>query len=263
MEPKPKVVILCGGKGIRLSAFADNTPKPLVPVGEKPILWHVMKLYSYYGFRDFVLALGYKGDLIVEYFERYKQLNCDYTMTMDQSKGRDFHTSLPPDEQEWRITFAHTGEETQTGGRIKRIARYVEGDTFLCTYADGVSNVNIDEVFRQHCSGPQDLTMVTVMLKSGYGLVASENGVATGFKEKPDRSVRINGGFFVCDRKVFDAIDSDETAFEEEPMEGLVREGRVGVHPHDGFWQCMDTPKDYIKLNELWEQGNPPWKIWD
>ncbi len=258
-----KVVILCGGKGVRLSAYSESLPKPLVQIGGKPIIWHVMKLYSHYGFRDFILALGYKGDRIVDYFEHYKKLHCDNTISLNKNKQRIYRSELPPDERDWSITFAHTGEDTMTGGRLKRIEQYIDSEDFLLTYADGVSNVDIGAVHARHLASGNDLTMVTVEIASNFGLVETENDRVVSFQEKPRVSVRINGGFFACSRRVFEHLEGDETVFEETPIRTLVTEGKVGAFEHDGFWACMDTPKDYQTLDKLWHSGNPPWKLWD
>jgi glucose-1-phosphate cytidylyltransferase len=257
------VVILCGGKGVRISAYTEHIPKPMVLIGGRPILWHVMKLYSHFGFRNFILALGYKGDKIIDYFEHYKERYCDYTLPLSKKCDRVYTTELPADENEWKITFAHTGDNTMTGGRVKRVARYIHDEHFLVTYADGVSDVNLAEVLKQHQTSGLDMTMVTVECQSNFGLVETEDGKATHFREKPRFDLRINGGFFACNRSVLDYIAGDETVLEEEPIEQLVAERKVGVYEHNGFWQCMDTPKDYMDLKALWDSGNAPWKIWE
>jgi len=263
MKQPYKVVILCGGLGTRLRAHAENLPKALVPIGGKPIIWHVMKLYSHYGFRDFVLTLGYKGDMIIDYFNRYLTMHCDFTMTFGEGYAPMLHTELPQDEKEWTITFVHTGLNTMTGGRIKRIASYIPEAHFLATYTDGLSDVNIQAVLDTHLASDMDATMVSVNLPTTFGLIEALDGVATQFREKPLTTDRINGGFFVFRRSIFERIRGDDVVLEEEPLQSLVDEGRVGVYQHDGFWRCMDTPKDSLALSELWQRGSVPWKTWN
>lgn len=260
---KCAVVLLCGGKGVRMSAYAEHIPKPMIPIGDKPIVWHVMKLYSHFGFRNFILALGYKGDKIVDYFEHYKERQSDYTLPFDKNQERTYLNKLPADEREWNITFAHTGRETMTGGRIKRVADYLNCDHFLLTYADGVADVNVADVLERHLSSNNDITMVTVPLATNFGLVEAREGKIVRFREKPRSDVRINGGFFACSKRVLDLIEGDDTVFEEGPIEQMVAEGKAAAYEHNGFWACMDTPKDYLHLKGLWDSGNPPWKIWE
>lgn len=263
MKQPYKVVILCGGLGTRLRAHAENVPKALVQIGGKPIIWHVMKLYSRFGFRDFILTLGYKGEMILNYFEQYCTQQCDYTLEFSNPKTHVFHTKLPEDEREWRITFAHTGLNTNTGGRIKRIEPYIAEEHFLATYTDGLSDVNIAEVLEKHLASGLEATMVSVNLPTTFGLVEAQDGLATRFREKPRTTDRINGGFFVFRRSIFNRISGDDVVLEEEPLQSLVDEGRVGVYQHDGFWQCMDTPKDAMALTDIWNSGTIPWKTWN
>lgn len=263
VERQPyKVVILCGGKGTRLREETEFKPKPLVEIGGKPILWHIMKHYSQFGFRDFILALGYRGEMIVDYFENYYRLNCDYTLSLDRHGEREFHDDTGPDEQEWRITFAWTGQETMTGGRIRRIEPYIDEEMFLATYGDGVSDVHIPSVIDFHRSTEKMATLVGVHLPTTFGVLEAEGGTVREFREKPVLKGWINGGFFVLNREFFQQLSADSDVLEERPMKELVARGQLGVFPHDGFWKCMDTWKDVLALNEMWDRG-APWKTWD
>ncbi len=257
-----KVVILCGGKGMRMRPHTETIPKPLVPVGEKPIVWHVMKLYSHYGFHDFILALGHRGNQIVNYFVHYREKNCDFTLHY-RDGTKTFHTSLSPDEREWNITFAHTGLETETGGRIRRVAPYIQDDYFLATYADGLSDIDISAVLERHLSSGLAATMTAVNLPTDYGLVKTSSGVATSFREKPRADDLINAGFFVFSRKMFDFLGEDDCVLEQEPLRRMVEERQVNVYHHEGFWHSMDTPKDHEELSRLWNQKRAPWKVWN
>lgn len=263
MKKPYKVVILCGGLGIRMRAYAEHIPKALVPVGGMPILWHVMKLYSHYGFRDFVLTLGYKGEKIIDYFRHYHSRRCDFTMTFNGVPESRFHTALPEDEREWSISFVHTGQTTMTGGRIKRIEDYIKEDHFLATYTDGLTDANIESIFDQHLRTGVGATMLSVNLPTTFGLVEEKDGIATRFREKPLAMDRINGGFFVFHRSIFEHIEGDHIVLEEEPMQKLVCEQRLGIYQHDGYWGCMDTPKDVSILEAIWQTGNIPWKTWE
>jgi glucose-1-phosphate cytidylyltransferase len=262
MKQPYKVVILCGGLGTRMQAYAQHMPKSLVPIGGRPIIWHVMKLYSRYGFRDFVLTLGYKGDAIIDYFRHYHARNCDFTMTFNGAAESRFHTTLPDDEREWSISFVHTGLHTMTGGRVLRVAPYIAEEHFLATYTDGLSDVNIRNLLDQHLRTGVKATMLSVNIPTTFGMVEAENGIAIRFREKPLALERINGGFFVFHRSIFDRIKEDATVLEEEPLQSLVEEGQLGVYQHDGFWACMDTPKDVLHLDSVWNSGNAPWKTW-
>lgn len=257
-----KVVILCGGMGTRMREETEFKPKPLVEIGGKPILWHIMKHYSRFGYRDFVLALGYKGDMIVDYFESYYRRNCDYTLSLDRHGSRQFHHEPANDERAWRITFAWTGNETMTGGRIKRIERYIDEDYFLATYGDGLSNVDVPSVVDFHLAHGKTATLVGVHLPTTFGVLEARNGTVTEFREKPVLQGWINGGFFVINRRFFDRLQADSDVLEDRPMKELVAEGSLGVFPHDGFWKCMDTYKDVVALNQIWDSGHAPWVTW-
>jgi glucose-1-phosphate cytidylyltransferase len=262
MKIPGKVIILCGGKGMRMRAYEEDVPKALVPIGGRPIIWHVMKIYSSFGYRDFILTLGYKGDRIIEYFQRYKENSCDHTMTMRSADPARFHKPLPADEEEWNITFVHSGVETMTGGRLKRAAPYVDEPFFLATYADGLTDAPIPSIVERHAESGRMATVLGVEPPSVFGMLEIQNGNVTRFREKPHISCRISGGFFVFSRGVFDMLDDDSPALEENLLRGLSEAGQTGVFQHDGFWQCMDTPKDAMELNALWNSGSPPWKRW-
>lgn len=263
-----KAVILCGGQGTRIRGVADNVPKPLVEVGGRPILWHIMKIYSFYGVRKFVLCLGYKGNAIIEYFENYHARTHDFTINIkdrikyfDQSLDNGSKSDI--DVNDWEITFAHTGVDTMTGGRLKRIENYIDEDLFFCTYGDGLSDVNIKEVYQYHREKGKTATLIGVHLPTTFGVVESDDdGIIRKFREKPVLPGLINGGFFVFDKKIFDYIDDDQTVLEEAPFRRLVRDEEAALFKYQGFWRCMDTFKDYSTLNAMWKEKQTPWRIW-
>jgi len=264
---KYQAVILCGGQGTRIRAVAEDRPKPMVEVGGRPILWHIMKIYSHYGIRRFVLCLGHQGDKIVQFFENYQAYNHDFTMQVGSPAARASHVDLvkgtDSDVDDWEITFAHTGADTMTGGRIKRIERYIDQDHFFATYGDGVSDVDIPGVFAKHVSAGNVATMVGVHLPTTFGIVESDDdGRITSFREKPVLPGFINGGFFCFTRGIFEQIEDDATVLENRPFKALVQTGRIGMVQHTGFWHAMDHYKDYTTLNDLWKQGAAPWKVW-
>lgn len=261
-----KAVILCGGQGTRIRGVADNIPKPLIDIGGKPILWHIMKIYSYYGIRKFILCLGFKGDTIIDYFKNYNSRHNDFTMKIFGENDLQFHPDKEnhSDVAEWEITFALTGEHTMTGGRIKRIEKYIDEKMFFATYGDGVSNVNIQALYRFHCSHNKIATLTGVHLPTTFGIVeANESGCITSFREKPVLPGRINGGFFVFNREVFDFIEEDSTILEDIPFKTMVKTNDIRMFPWDGFWHCMDTLKDHQELNKMWYNNNAPWKLWN
>jgi len=264
---KYQAVILCGGQGTRIRAVAEDRPKPMVEVGGRPILWHIMKTYSHYGIKRFVLCLGHQGEKIVEYFENYHAYNHDFTMHIGTPAARTSHADLvrgvDSDVDDWEITFAHTGADTMTGGRIKRIKRYIDQDHFFATYGDGVSDVDIRKVFERHVAAKNTATMVGVHLPTTFGIVeAEDSGRITSFREKPVLPGYINGGFFCFTPAIFDEIDNDATVLENKPFRNLVESGKIGMFQHGGFWHAMDHYKDYTTLNDLWKQGQAPWKVW-
>jgi glucose-1-phosphate cytidylyltransferase len=258
-----KIVILCGGKGTRLREETEFRPKPMVPIGDRPILWHVMKIYATHGHKDFVLCLGYKGEMIKEYFRNYLWMTSDVTLKLGSEpeiKFRDHH-----DEEDWSVTLAGTGENTLTAGRIQRIKRYLgKDDYFLFTYGDGVGDVDINAVIKFHREHGKLLTLTAVRPAGRFGeLQLDLSGTITQFDEKPQGGW-ISGGFFVGSRGVFDYLpkDSDAKMFEQEPMQRLAADGQLAAYKHEGFWQPMDTFQEFTLLNRLWSENKAPWKIW-
>jgi len=255
-----KAVILAGGFGTRISEETDNLPKPMIQIGHNPILWHIMKMYSYYGITDFVICCGYKGYVIKEYFSNYFLHMSDITFCMKNNTMEVHHERSEP----WNITLVNTGENTMTGGRIKRIKQYVEDEEYFClTYGDGVSDINITNLIDYHKKKSALATLSAVYPPGRFGALDISNGKVKTFKEKPkgDGS-RINGGFFVLSPKVIDLIKDDATVWEQEPMEILAKQGEVSAFEHNGFWQPMDTLRDKNYLEELWLTNEAPWKIW-
>jgi len=255
-----KVVILAGGLGTRLAEETVIRPKPMVEIGGRPILWHIMKIYSAHGLHDFIICCGYRGYLIKEYFAHYFLHMSDVTFDMERNVMEVHHRNADP----WKVTLVDTGESTQTGGRLKRIQPYLEKEDFCFTYGDGLSDVNINNLIAFH-EAEKTLAAVTAVLPPGrFGALNIDRTRITGFREKPDGDGgRINGGFFVLSPKVLDYIQGDDTVWEREPMERLANEGNMSAYLHDGFWQCMDTLRDKIRLDELWESGAAPWKTWE
>ena len=253
-----KVVILAGGLGSRLTEETHLKPKPMVEIGGKPILWHIMKIYSSYNLNDFIICLGYKGYLIKEYFANYFMHNSDVTIDI-QKNSVDIHQV---NAEPWHVTLVDTGEKTMTGGRIKRIKKYID-DTFCLTYGDGVGDVNIPSCIDFHKKNKLCATITAVQPPGRFGALRIEENKITSFLEKPrGDSSFVNGGFFVFEPKVFDYINDDNTILERKPLETLAKEGQLGVYRHTGFWQAMDTLRDKNLLDELWNSGTPPWKIW-
>ncbi len=257
-----KVVILCGGQGTRLREETEYRPKPLVNIGGKPILWHIMKSYSAYSYHDFVLCLGYKGEMIKDYFINYDLLNSDFTI--DLGTKRITRDNVAHDEANWRVSLVDTGAETMTGGRIARIRNYIGNDEdFLLTYGDGVSDVDIDALVRFHRESGRIATLTGVHPVGRFGELSVADGAVRHFAEKPASSETwINGGYFVLNRRVFDYLDDDACVFERAPLERLSADGQLGVYQHPGYWQCMDTLRDVTDLNAVWASGRAPWKIW-
>ncbi len=264
---KCQAVILCGGQGTRIRSVSEDKPKPLIDVGGKPILWHIMKIYSFYGVRKFILCLGHKGDAIIDFFENYHAYNHDFSMSIGNKDKKSFHYPEKykdgADVNEWEITFALTGEETQTGGRIRRIEPYVKNDTFFCTYGDGVCDSDLRQLHAFHLAKGKIATLTGVHLPTTFGIVeADDKGDISSFREKPVMSGLINGGFFAFNKGLFDYLDGDDTILEGKPFKKLVRDQQIGMFRHEGFWHCMDTYKDYQNLNQLWKENKAPWKIW-
>lgn len=255
-----KAVILAGGKGTRLSEETVTLPKPMVEVGGRPILWHIMKIYAAHGINDFVICLGYKGLKIKEYFMNYALHNVD--ITIDTRGGMQLHQEAAED---WHITLAETGEETMTGGRLRRVRRYLnDSDLFCMTYGDGVSDINIGASIDFHKKHGKLATVAAVRPAARFGSLDIHDGKVRHFFEKPvTEGGYINGGFFVLSPKVIDYIDGDETLWEKKPLETLGRDGELMAFKHDGFWQPMDTLRDRTHLEEMWAAGKAPWKIWN
>jgi glucose-1-phosphate cytidylyltransferase len=256
-----KVIALCGGLGTRLREETEFRPKPLVEIGGRPVLWHIMKLYAHYGFRDFVLCLGYRGNMIKEYFLNYEAMNNDFTICLGQKSAIQY-IGLHK-EQDFRVTLADTGADSMTGGRIKRIQRYVDDSTFMVTYGDGVSDVNISELLAFHKSHGKLATITTVRPTSRFGVVDIEDGCVRSFIEKPRMEPWASVGFFVFEPAIFDYLDGDSCILERGPMERLASENQLMAFPHDGFFYAMDTYREYQHLNELWSTGQAPWKVWE
>jgi glucose-1-phosphate cytidylyltransferase len=255
-----KVVILAGGFGSRLSEETDIKPKPMVNIGGKPILWHIMKTYSSYGFNEFVILLGYKGYAIKEFFSNYLIHQSDISIDLAKNKVEISHTKAEP----WKIDLLETGLNTMTGGRIKYAEKYVGRKPFLLTYGDGVADININSLVKYHQSHKKIITMTAVQPEGRYGALSiTKEGNVTKFMEKPKGDGSwINGGYFVCEPEVFNRISSGSTVFEQEPLANLANDGELFAYKHHGFWACMDTLRDKTYLCDLWNRNEAPWKIW-
>lgn len=253
-----KVVILAGGLGTRISEESHLRPKPMIEIGGKPILWHLMKIYSHYGINDFIICLGYKGYVIKEYFANYFLHMSDVTFDMELNRMEVHQKNAEP----WRVTLVDTGESTLTGGRLKRVQRYVGDDTFCFTYGDGVADINITEQIAFHSKAGKYATVTAIQPPGRYGALNLQDNLVHHFQEKPagDGSW-INGGFFVLEPDVFDYIESDQTSWESQPLQRLASESQLLAYRHSGFWQAMDTLRDKNHLEALWAT-NPPWKVW-
>ncbi|MDZ7317980.1 MAG: glucose-1-phosphate cytidylyltransferase [candidate division KSB1 bacterium] len=255
-----KVVILAGGMGTRISEESHLKPKPMVEIGGKPILWHIMKIYSHYGFNDFIICLGYKGYMIKEYFANYYLHMSDVTLDLTNNQMHVHQNHSEP----WKVTLVDTGEFTQTGGRLKRIKNYIGDEDFCFTYGDGVGNINIPGVVEHHRAQRTLATLTAVKMPGRFGKINMNGCRIVCFQEKPEGdSGWINGGFFVLSPGVFDYIEGDNTVWERAPLERLALEGNLSAYMHDGFWYMMDTLRDKNRLNELWETGQAPWKVWE
>lgn len=258
-----KVIILCGGQGTRLREETEYRPKPLVDVGGRPILWHIMKQYAYYGYQNFVLCLGYRGNMIKEYFLNYEAMNSDFTINLGKNNRTTYHDAHL--EQDYQVTLADTGQETMTGARVKRVQRYVDEDTFMVTYGDGLSDVNIPALLAYHESHGRLATVTSVQPYSRFGVLnLNETNHVTSFTEKPRSDNWASAGYFVFNRRVFDYLSVEPACvLEREPLEQLARDGELMSYRHTGFFFAMDTYREYLHLNELWAKGNAPWKIWE
>ncbi|NCR53093.1 MAG: glucose-1-phosphate cytidylyltransferase [Microcystis aeruginosa L211-07] len=258
------VAILCGGKGTRLREETEFRPKPMIAIGNRPIIWHIMKTYAHYGLTDFMLCLGYKGEIIRDYFFSYDWNQSDVLLELGNKKVTKLDSGH--DEEDWRIWLVDTGQETMTGGRLKRLTSYIDqtgSDIFLATYGDGVCDVNIADLLDFHYAHGKLATLTAVRPPSRFGELVIEDNLVSQFQEKPQTSEGwINGGYFVLNRKVLDLIEGDATTFEAQPLRTLAALGELAVYRHDGFWQCMDTYREMEVLNHLYDTGQARWKIW-
>ena len=255
-----KVAILAGGLGTRLQEETQIKPKPMVEIGGRPILWHIMKIYSHFGFKEFVIALGYRGGIIKDYFLNYRTR--DSNLVIDLKSG-DTQVASAHDVEDWKVHLIDTGIDTMTGGRIKRVADYLGDEPFMVTYGDGIADINLKAVLELHQKENRIATVSAVRPPARFGQIRLDKTGVIGFAEKPQAdSGWINGGFFVLDSKIKKYINDDDTVFEREPLERLAQEGMLSSYQHDGFWQCMDTVRDVELLQSLWAYGNAPWRIW-
>ncbi|MDY6793319.1 MAG: glucose-1-phosphate cytidylyltransferase [Thermodesulfobacteriota bacterium] len=258
-----KVVILCGGLGTRLREETEFRPKPMVEIGSKPILWHIMKIYSHYGIKDFVLSIGYKGEMIKEYFYNYEILTNDFTIELGKKINIEIHSNN--EEKDWRITLADTGDKALKGARLKRVQQHVNDDTFMLTYGDGVAEVDINALLTFHNKHGKLATVTGINPASRFGELKIKGNQVESFSEKPrDGEGLINGGFFVFNKGIFDYLSADENCdLEIGPLEKIAGEGQLMVYKHRGFWACMDTIRDMEYLNKLWVEGKAEWKVWE
>jgi glucose-1-phosphate cytidylyltransferase len=274
-----KIVILCGGQGTRLREETEYRPKPLVDVGGRPILWHIMKLFAHHGFRDFIMCLGYRGNMIKEYFLNYEAMNNDFTICLGRARDEGRETRGENDagdrfapqltyhgahsEQDFRVTVADTGLDTMTGGRVRRIRRHITDDTFMVTYGDGLADVDVRSLISFHHTHGRLATVTTVCPTSRFGLIALDDHCRVSrFTEKPRVEGWISAGFFVFNRRIFDYLDGDDCILEREPLERLAAEGQLMAYKHDSFFFAMDTYREYKVLNDLWAAGKAPWRVW-
>ena len=257
-----KVVILAGGLGTRLREETEYRPKPMVTIGNRPILWHIMKIYAHYGFHEFIICLGYKGELIKKYFYDYEILHNDFTIELGEPKQITIHNHH--DEHHWKITLADTGEYALKGARLKRIEKYIDGERFLLTYGDDVANINIPELLAFHNDHGKLATVTGIIPTSRFGELKINGNTVESFSEKPRASHSwINGGFFVCNRKIFEYLSDDDSCdLEYGVLEQIAQDGQLMVYKHTGFWACMDTYRDMEYLNTLWNKKKAEWKIW-
>lgn len=255
-----KVVLLAGGLGTRISEESHLKPKPMIEIGEKPILWHIMKYYSEFGFHEFIICLGYKQYVVKEFFADYFLHTSDVTFDLANNQMEVHNNYSEP----WKVTLVDTGLKTMTGGRVRRIRSYVEDDSFMLTYGDGVADVDLHALEQFHREMGKIATVTSVNVGQRFGVLdVQENGQVTAFREKENMDgALINGGFMVMSPRIFEYLDGDETILEQEPFRRLARDGEMAAYLHNGFWKCMDTQRDKMQLEELWQSGNAPWKIW-
>ena len=257
-----KVVILAGGFGTRISEESHLRPKPMVEIGEKPILWHIMKEYSYYGFDEFIICCGYKQHVIKEWFADYYLHTSDITFDFSEENRMIVHNNI---SEPWKVTLVDTGLQTMTGGRVKRIQKYIGNHTFMLIYGDAVSDVNIQELLSFHRQQGRIGTITTARVSQRFGIVdIDSSGMVRKFREKSmEDDSRINAGYMVFEPEIFDYIEDDGTIFEKEPLERLTQMGQLDAYKHDGFWKCMDTKREKDELEALWASGSAPWKVWE
>jgi len=258
-----KVVILAGGFGTRISEESHLKPKPMIEIGGQPILWHIMKIYGYYGYNEFIICLGYKGYMIKEYFADYYLHTSDVTFDFTNGNGMIIHNNV---SEPWKVTLIDTGLHTMTGGRIKRIRKYIGNERFMLTYGDGVSDVNINDLVKYHIESDVYITMTAVQPGGRFGVLDIDdktNRIKQFVEKSKEDGGWINGGFMVVEPQVFGYIENDYTVFEKEPLEKLSKEGKLSAYKHNGFWQCMDTQRDKVLLEKLWEENRAPWKLWE
>lgn len=257
-----KVVILAGGYGTRISEESHLRPKPMIEVGEKPILWHIMKEYSYFGFNEFIICCGYKQHIVKEWFADYYLNNCDVTFDFSRNNSMSVHNNVA---EPWKVTLVDTGLNTMTGGRIKRIQPYIGNEAFMMTYGDAVSDVDIQELVKFHREHKKIATLTAVNVGQRFGVLGIDDAdTISSFREKENMDgARINAGYMVLEPEIFDYIQGDGTVFEKEPLEQIAGSGNLKAYKHNGFWQCMDTKREKEKLEELWQSGEAPWKLWN
>ena len=255
-----KAIILAGGLGTRISEETDFKPKPMITIGGMPILWHIMKIYSHHGINDFIVCCGYKGYVIKEYFANYFLHMSDVTFDMSENRMTVHNQKAEP----WKVTLVDTGDDTMTGGRLKRVASYIQDEDILClTYGDGLSDVNITELIAFHKAQNVKATVTAVLPPGRFGALDVAGDRVNSFREKPQGDgANVNGGFFVLSKKVIDYISGDKTIWERGPIERLAKEGELAAYQHGGFWQPMDTLRDRLRLEDLWQSGKAPWKVW-
>ncbi len=256
-----KVVILAGGLGTRISEESHLRPKPMIEIGGMPILWHIMKEYSHYGYNDFIICAGYKQYVIKEYFADYYLHRSDVTFDFGHENKMIVHNNVA---EPWKVTIVDTGLHTMTGGRVKRVRDYIGEETFMLTYGDGLCDIDINKLVEFHKSHGKIATITAIDLNQRFGVLEiAKSGQVKAFREKDEADGDvINGGYMVLEPKVFDYIKNSQTVFEKEPMENLARDGEMMAYRHEGFWRCMDTQRDKQVLEKLWEEGNAPWKVW-
>ncbi len=257
-----KVVLLAGGLGTRLREETEYRPKPMVQIGTKPILWHIMKIYDHYGFHDFVICLGYKGTMIKDYFLNYEIMNSDFTVNLGDRLNIILHNDHT--ERNWNVTLAETGDKAQTGSRVKKIEKYIDDDVFMLTYGDAVADINIEKLLAFHQSHGKIGTVTGVHPTSRFGELHIDAHCVKQFCEKTQtKEGFVNGGFFVFNKEFFSYLDDqDDCVLEKDPIERLTKDNELMVYPHEGFWQCCDTYRELELLNNLWTRPNPPWKLW-